>query len=78
MNKNYGIQKVENTVAHDLHKYEGLIPDTSFEVSATSEAEAIVLIIDQIRNKFNTMSNNQLEEEFGIIAWRKKTSEAYK
>jgi len=50
--------------------FEGMICDKFFEnIEAENEQEATKKIINRFREMCNTMTDEELESEFGVIVW---------
>ena len=53
-----------------MDEYRGMIPDYTINIKACSEKEAQVNIILELKNKFETLSVDELIQELGIIVWK--------
>lgn len=52
-----------------MKQWKGMIGDQFFYVESDLENEAEILIVKELREKFNTMTDEQLVDAFGIIVW---------
>lgn len=65
------IKKNESYSFHKVNEYGAIIPEKKLDQTfmAVSEKEAEKMIIKMLREKFNTMSDEELIDGLGIIMW---------
>jgi hypothetical protein len=65
------IETIEgNAKVSKLNNYNGQIPEYFTPVLARNEQEAMTIFIKDLRNKFNSMTDEEIENEFGLLVYK--------